>query len=89
MHQAVMGAFTGIGALAGGFIATLLQGHKLPMVLGVQLAPLHVLFLISAALRLASLPMMRLVREPRGAILREARLGTTDDKGQGADSPGK
>jgi MFS family permease len=80
MHQAVMGAFTGIGALVGGFIATLLQAVAMPAVWGVQLSPLHVLFLISAALRLISLPMMRMVREPRGAILREA--GVVDPPGK-------
>ena len=78
--------FAGLGAFTGGLIATFLQGHSMPVVMGVQLHPLHVLFLISAALRVSSLLTMRLVHEPRGAILREARVISVAEEAQEAET---
>ena len=65
MHEAAMGAGFAIGGLAGAGLAGLLEGVQLGSVAGIQIVPLHVLFMVSAGLRLAVVPFLRLIREPR------------------------
>ena len=69
MHQAMMGLGHALGAFGGGKAAEALRQMSFQLdVLGFRLVGLHVLFLVSAALRLTALPLLGLIREPRKAL---------------------
>jgi hypothetical protein len=66
MSQAALGVGVAVGALIGGLLARQLRLMEFsPVLLGFQVLPLHVVFVISAVLRLSCLPLLRLIREPR------------------------
>ena len=56
------------GALAGGAVAGVLEPVDLGVLAGIRIVPLHVLFAASTVLRLASLSLLRLIREPRRGL---------------------
>jgi len=68
MHQAIMGAGMAAGALAGGAVAGALEPVDLGVLAGIRIVPLHVLFAASAVLRLASLTLLRFIREPQRVL---------------------
>ena len=68
MHQALMGAGSAVGALVGGTTARLLEPFDLGSIGGISIVPLHVLFAVSAVLRLSSVVLVRLIREPRRTL---------------------
>jgi len=69
MHQALMGAGHAVGALSGGLLAEWMKQFHMAL-WGFQLVPLHVLFAVSATLRLASATVVRFIREPQRALRR-------------------
>jgi hypothetical protein len=76
MHQALMGGGHAVGALSGGVLARYVGGLGLT-ILGAPLVPLHVLFGLSAVLRLSCVPLLGFVREPQRVLrrLRESPAG--------------
>lgn len=72
MYQATAGAGMAAGSLIGGTIARLLEPLDLGAIGPIKIVPLHVLFAISATLRLASAGLLRFIREPRRSLGRGA-----------------
>lgn len=68
MYQAMAGAGMAVGALTGGALASLLAPFDLGSIGPIKIVPLHVLFAISAVLRLASVGLLRFIREPRRSL---------------------
>ncbi len=86
MHQTVAGAALAAGSLAGGMTAWLLESVNLGAVGPIEIVPLHVLFVISATLRLASVALVRLIREPR-RLLRPPGRGRATDLSNSPEPP--
>ncbi|KKL09468.1 hypothetical protein LCGC14_2565570, partial [marine sediment metagenome] len=66
MHQTTAFLASAAGGVFGGTVAMLLrEANFAPVWMGLQIVPLHVVFFISAVLRLSAIPMLRYIREPR------------------------
>ena len=72
MYQAMAGAGMAAGALIGGTIARALEPFDLGSIGPIKIVPLHVLFAISAVLRLSSVALLGFIREPRRTQRRPA-----------------
>ncbi len=69
MHLVLMCLGGAVGAVSGGQLSAFLERAQFaPVVAGFQVVPLHVLFLVSAVLRLACVPLLRFIREPRRSM---------------------
>jgi hypothetical protein len=68
MHQAMMGVGQALGSVLGGCLVFALKNVEMGSVLGIKLVPLHLLFALSAGLRLSCMLTLRFIREPRRAL---------------------
>ncbi|HET6430383.1 MAG TPA: MFS transporter [Phycisphaerae bacterium] len=68
--QAIVGAGGAVGALAGGTLVALLDRWDFSLDLGgFAVVPLHVVFLLSAVMRVTTIPLLRYIREPRHSMV--------------------
>jgi len=68
--QVMPGIGRAIGALAAGGLVWLLDSvHFAPHLGGFAIVPLHVVFLLSAVARIATIPLLRQIREPRHSMV--------------------